>query len=247
MRERLKSRLEISPRALRAGDAGRACRPLADRAHRRRRAPDRLGLGCPDWPKCYGGTTPPLESHAVIEYTNRLITGIVGFAVIAASPARLVPAALPLAPGAVRGAAAARGDRPGDPRGAGGQVPPRARAGDEPLHPLDDAARRRLRPGLVLALRTLGAAALPGPARRLGGAGADPAGAADDPRRHDRHGLRAPRRRPRRPAGPPLRLRGREDAGMGGRAARRHRHRLRPRRDRRSGSSSGAPAATGGR
>lgn len=43
------------------------------------------GLGCPDWPKCYGGTTPPLESHAVIEYGNRLITGIVGFAVIAAS------------------------------------------------------------------------------------------------------------------------------------------------------------------
>jgi heme a synthase len=43
------------------------------------------GLGCPDWPKCYGGTTPPLESHAVIEYTNRLITGIVGFAVIAAA------------------------------------------------------------------------------------------------------------------------------------------------------------------
>jgi cytochrome c oxidase assembly protein subunit 15 len=43
------------------------------------------GLGCPDWPKCYGGTTPPLESHAVIEYTNRLITGIVGIAVIAAS------------------------------------------------------------------------------------------------------------------------------------------------------------------
>jgi cytochrome c oxidase assembly protein subunit 15 len=43
------------------------------------------GLGCPDWPKCYGGTTPPLESHAVIEYANRLLTGFVGFAVIAAS------------------------------------------------------------------------------------------------------------------------------------------------------------------
>src|SRR5690349_14245619 len=43
------------------------------------------GLGCPDWPKCYGGSTPPLESHAVIEYTNRLITGIVGIAVIAAA------------------------------------------------------------------------------------------------------------------------------------------------------------------
>jgi cytochrome c oxidase assembly protein subunit 15 len=43
------------------------------------------GLGCPDWPKCYGGTTPPLETHAVIEYGNRLLTGFVGFAVIAAA------------------------------------------------------------------------------------------------------------------------------------------------------------------
>src|ERR687885_267025 len=43
------------------------------------------GLGCPDWPKCYGRTTAPLETHAVIEYTNRLFTGFVGFAVIAAS------------------------------------------------------------------------------------------------------------------------------------------------------------------
>src|SRR4051812_31785165 len=42
------------------------------------------GLGCPDWPKCYGGTVPPLETHAVIEYGNRLLTGFVGFAVIAA-------------------------------------------------------------------------------------------------------------------------------------------------------------------
>src|SRR5215471_9488680 len=43
------------------------------------------GLGCPDWPKCYGGTAPPLESHAVIEYANRVLTGFVGIAVIAAS------------------------------------------------------------------------------------------------------------------------------------------------------------------
>lgn len=43
------------------------------------------GLGCPDWPKCYGQTVPPLDSHAVIEYGNRLLTGFVGFAVIAAS------------------------------------------------------------------------------------------------------------------------------------------------------------------
>ncbi|MGA8746919.1 MAG: COX15/CtaA family protein [Solirubrobacterales bacterium] len=43
------------------------------------------GLGCPDWPKCYGQTVPPLESHAVIEYGNRVLTGFVGIAVIAAS------------------------------------------------------------------------------------------------------------------------------------------------------------------
>ena len=43
------------------------------------------GLGCPDWPKCYGGTVPPLDTHAVIEYANRILTGFVGFAVIAAS------------------------------------------------------------------------------------------------------------------------------------------------------------------
>jgi cytochrome c oxidase assembly protein subunit 15 len=43
------------------------------------------GLGCPDWPKCYGGTVPPLDTHAVIEYANRLLTGFVGIAVIAAA------------------------------------------------------------------------------------------------------------------------------------------------------------------
>ena len=43
------------------------------------------GLGCPDWPKCYGGTVPPLDTHAVIEYANRVLTGFVGIAVIAAS------------------------------------------------------------------------------------------------------------------------------------------------------------------
>ncbi len=32
------------------------------------------GLGCPTWPKCYGNVYPPLNSHAVIEFSNRLLT-----------------------------------------------------------------------------------------------------------------------------------------------------------------------------
>jgi heme a synthase len=32
------------------------------------------GLGCPTWPKCYGNVYPPLNTHAVIEFSNRLLT-----------------------------------------------------------------------------------------------------------------------------------------------------------------------------
>jgi heme a synthase len=32
------------------------------------------GLGCPTWPKCYGNVYPPLNSHAVIEFSNRVVT-----------------------------------------------------------------------------------------------------------------------------------------------------------------------------
>jgi cytochrome c oxidase assembly protein subunit 15 len=38
------------------------------------------GLGCPTWPKCYGNVYPPLTSHAVIEFSNRLLTAPVSIA-----------------------------------------------------------------------------------------------------------------------------------------------------------------------
>ncbi|MDQ6607807.1 MAG: COX15/CtaA family protein [Actinomycetota bacterium] len=35
------------------------------------------GLGCPDWPKCFGKALPPLSTHALIEFGNRMLTGVV--------------------------------------------------------------------------------------------------------------------------------------------------------------------------
>jgi cytochrome c oxidase assembly protein subunit 15 len=43
------------------------------------------GLGCPDWPKCQGGRlTPELDTHGLIEFGNRVLTGVVGLPCIAA-------------------------------------------------------------------------------------------------------------------------------------------------------------------
>ena len=40
------------------------------------------GLGCPDWPLCDGGVVPASAAHAWIEYSNRLLSGIVGIVVV---------------------------------------------------------------------------------------------------------------------------------------------------------------------
>jgi heme a synthase len=42
------------------------------------------GLGCPTWPKCYGNVYPPLNTHAVIEFANRVVTVPVSIAAGAA-------------------------------------------------------------------------------------------------------------------------------------------------------------------
>src|SRR3954470_14745169 len=42
------------------------------------------GLGCPDWPKCYGKVAPPLETQAGIEFGNRMVSGVVGLVAAAA-------------------------------------------------------------------------------------------------------------------------------------------------------------------
>ena len=40
------------------------------------------GLGCPDWPLCHGKIIPPLEFHALIEYSHRLAASLVGGLVV---------------------------------------------------------------------------------------------------------------------------------------------------------------------
>ena len=41
------------------------------------------GLGCPGWPKCFGRWVPPLEYHAMIEYTHRLTAALDGLVIAA--------------------------------------------------------------------------------------------------------------------------------------------------------------------
>lgn len=49
------------------------------------------GLGCPDWPTCdEGRIVAPLETHALIEFVNRTVTGAVSVMVIVAVLAALL-------------------------------------------------------------------------------------------------------------------------------------------------------------
>jgi heme a synthase len=43
------------------------------------------GLGCPNWPKCGGSALPPLSTHALIEFGNRAVSGIVGVMTVVAA------------------------------------------------------------------------------------------------------------------------------------------------------------------
>jgi len=57
------------------------------------------GLGCPDWPLCDGGVVPAQAGHALIEYSNRVLSGVV---MVVAVLTWVVARRMPGAPAALR-------------------------------------------------------------------------------------------------------------------------------------------------
>lgn len=41
------------------------------------------GLGCPDWPLCYGQLLPPPETTSIIEFSHRFVAGVGGLLILA--------------------------------------------------------------------------------------------------------------------------------------------------------------------
>ncbi len=56
------------------------------------------GLGCENWPKCGGTPLPPLSSHALIEFGNRAVSGIVGLITVVAAVLAWTQAPVPPGP-----------------------------------------------------------------------------------------------------------------------------------------------------